>query len=331
MTCLTLGFVLASQDAGASGVDQATRKLYKRPSGIPFPKDNAHSSARESLGKTLFFDPRLSGSNWLSCATCHNPGLDWTDGLPRALGVGMKPLPRRTPTLLNLAWSELMLWDGRSHSLESQSLEPLASESEMNMPPENLVAKLRKIPGYGALFEAAYPEEGLSIATVTKALATFERTIVSGTAPFDRWIQGEEKALTPAAVRGFALFNGKALCSRCHSGWRLTDDSFHDIGLPDADLGRGAILPDVEILQHAFKTPTLRNVDRRAPYMHDGSIATLVDVIEFYDQGGKARRLSQAEDVRPLGLTSQEKADLLSFLKTLTSADKSVVLPILPR
>jgi cytochrome c peroxidase len=317
--------------ADANGLDQATKDLYKRPSSVPYPKDNVPSLARESLGKKLFFDPRLSGSNWISCASCHNPGLAWGDGLPRALGDGMKPLERRTPTILNLAWAELIQWDGRADSLEAQALMPLSSTAEMNMPHDKLVAKVGSIPGYAKLFEAAYPGEGISPQTIGKALAVYERTIVSGTAPFDRFIQGDSKAISPAAVRGFALFNGKALCSRCHSGWRLTDDSFHDIGVMSQDLGRGALLPDIDVLQHAFKTPTLRNIDQRAPYMHNGSEATLEAVIEFYNLGGKAKRSQQAEDVRPLGLTTQEKADLVAFLKTLTSVDAPVELPVLPR
>ncbi|HYX31977.1 MAG TPA: cytochrome c peroxidase [Oligoflexus sp.] len=330
-TLAILYCVILSGAASGSGADQATRNLYKRPASLPFPADNAYSPARESLGKTLFFDPRLSGSNWISCATCHNPGLAWGDGLPKGLGEGMKPLDRRTPTLLNLAWGEIMLWDGRADSLEAQALMPLTSTAEMNMPQDKLVAKLRSIPGYPALFEKAYPGEGLTATTLAKALATYERTIVSGMAPFDRWIQGDDKAISTSAARGFMLFNGKALCARCHSGWRFTDDSFHDIGLADGDRGRGAILPGIEVLQHAFKTPGLRNIDRRAPYMHDGSEATLEQVIEFYNRGGQARRPNQAEDVRPLGLTDQDKADLLAFLKTLTSIDKPVQLPALPQ
>lgn len=317
--------------ANANGLDQATKDLYKRPSGVPYPKGNAPSPARESLGKKLFFDPRLSGSNWISCASCHNPGLAWGDGLPKALGDGMKPLERRTPTILNLAWAELIQWDGRADSLEAQALMPLSSTVEMNMPHDKLAAKVSSIPGYAKLFEAAYPGEGVSPETIGKALAAYERTIVSGTAPFDRFIQGDGKAISPAAARGFALFNGKALCSRCHSGWRFTDDSFHDIGVLSPDLGRGALLPDIEVLQHAFKTPTLRNIDQRAPYLHNGSEATLEAVIEFYNVGGKAKRPQQAEDVRPLGLTAQEKADLVAFLKTLTSVDQPVELPVLPR
>jgi len=162
-------------------------------------------------------------------------------------------------------------------------------------------------------------------------LATFERTIVSGDAPFDRWIHGDEAAISAAAKRGFALFNGKANCAVCHSGWTFTDAAFHDIGVAkDDDLGRGRLFPSSVKLQHAFKTPTLRDVARRAPYMHDGSVASLAGVIELYDRGG-IDRPSRDNDIRPLNLQSREKADLIAFLNTLSDTPKPYPLPNLPR
>lgn len=304
---------------------------YKRPKDIPFPKDNAYSRDRKELGRALFFDPRLSGSNWISCATCHNPGLSWGDGLPKALGHGMKQLERRTPTVLNLAWGELMLWDGRASSLEEQALAPIESSAEMNLSHDQMQIKLDSIAAYKPLFEKAYPGEGVNKQTVARALATFQRTLVSREAPFDRWVKGKTTAISESAKRGFVLFNEKALCSKCHSGWRFTDDSFHDIGVAGDDIGRGKILPEIEVMQHAFKTPTLRNVDHRAPYMHDGSEQTLEDVIEFYNRGGAVKRPSLSEHIKPLGLSSSEKTDLLNFLKTLTSDDRPVAAPALPR
>ncbi len=318
-------------DAKADKSLTSMRNEYLRPQSIPFPKDNPHTRLSENLGRTLFFDPRLSGSNWISCATCHNPAFSWGDGLAKGIGSGMKSLGRRTPTILNLAWGELMMWDGRFDSLESQALAPVSEEGEMNLPHDRMLQKLQAIPGYVELFAKAFPDEGLTTSTVAKALATFERTVVSGTAPFDRWIKGNEKAISSEAKMGFEIFNGKALCSKCHSGWRFTDDSFHDIGLADEDKGRGKILPDIEVMQHAFKTPTLRNVDHRGPYMHDGSEVTLEDVVEFYNQGGKSKRPSISEHIRPLRLSEKEKSDLVEFLKTLTSQDKAVRIPILPR
>lgn len=304
---------------------------YKRPKDIPFPKDNAYSRDRKELGRALFFDPRLSGSNWISCASCHNPAFSWGDGLPRAIGHGMQTLGRRTPTVLNLAWGELLFWDGRASSLEEQALGPIEAAGEMNLSHDQMLTKLESIPGYRSLFEKAYPGEGISKMTVAKALATFQRTLVSRDAPFDRWVRGKENALSESAKRGFVLFNEKALCSKCHSGWRFTDDSFHDIGVAGDDLGRGKILADIEIMQYAFKTPTLRNVDHRDPYMHDGSEKTLEAVIDFYNRGGAVKRPSLSEHIRPLGLSAAEKADLVAFLKTLTSDDRPVAAPALPR
>ena len=309
----------------------ALKMRYQRPASIPFPEDNAPSQARELLGRTLFFDPRLSGSNWIACSTCHNPALAWGDALPLAIGHGMQTLGRRTPTILNLAWADSLFWDGRAASLEEQALGPIQAAGEMNQPLETLVDKIKAIPEYLPLFQKAYPNEPLSVATLAKAIASFERTVVSDSAAFDRWVAGDEKAISEEAQRGFVVFNNQARCSQCHSTWRFTDDSFHDIGVNSNDQGRGALLAGVPAMQHAFKTPTLRNVNRRAPYMHNGSESTLEQVIDFYVQGGRQQRPSLSADIRPLSLTSQDKQDLVAFLQTLTSEDKPLVVPTLPR
>ena len=304
---------------------------YARPAAVPHPAQNEHTPAREELGRTLFFDPRLSGSNFIACASCHNPGFSWSDPLPKAIGHGMNELGRRTPSVLNLAWGDLYFWDGRAESLEAQAMGPITAPGEMNQSAAELVAELGAIPGYAPLFEAAYPGEGISTGTISKGLAAFERSIVSGEAPFDRWVAGDERALSAAAVRGFALFEGKARCATCHSGWRFTDDSFYDIGLVGDDRGRGAIVPDIEVLQYAFRTPGLRNTARRAPYGHNGSEKTLADVIELYDMGGRVKRPSLSPEIRPLDLTRADKSDLLAFLDTLTSSDALARVPELPR
>jgi cytochrome c peroxidase len=313
--------------AGAS----AARDAYRLRAPAPEPEHNRSNPERVQLGKLLFFDPRLSRSGVTSCATCHNPALAWGDGLALGVGHGMKTLGRRTPTLLNVAWSELFFWDGRAASLEEQALGPIASPDEMNLPLDQLKARIEAIPGYRKAFQIAYPGEAISPQTIAKAIAAYERTIVSHTAPFDRWVAGEEAAISEAAKRGFALFDGQAQCSKCHSGWRLTDDAFHDVGVPGEDRGRGKLLPQIGAVQFAFKTPTLRNVDRRAPYMHDGSEANLEAVIDLYDLGGRARRPSLAAEIKPLGLSPQDKSDLVAFLRTLTSDDAPVELPALPR
>jgi len=199
----------------------------------------------------------------------------------------------------------------------------------MNMPLDKAVGRLRDIPGYRAAFARAYPGKPIDVDTMVGAIASYERTMVSGVAPFDKWVAGDANAVSDAAKRGFVLFNTKAHCAACHSGWRLTDDGFHDIGLPGADMGRSAIVPGLPILEHAFKTPTLRNVAERAPYMHDGSIGTLAAVIDHYDHG-YVDRASLSPEMRRAPLSATEKSDLIAFLQTLTSRDAAVVAPSLP-
>jgi cytochrome c peroxidase len=201
----------------------------------------------------------------------------------------------------------------------------------MAMDLAQMVRTIDDIEGYRSWFARAYPDEPLSKETVAKAIAAFERTVVSGTAPFDEWVAGDEEAIPPAARRGFQLFVGKAQCSTCHAGWRFTDDSFHDIGTETDDEGRGKLFEGVTPLRHAFKTPTLRNVDRRGPYMHNGSERMLSDVVELYDAGGRVKRPSLSEEIRPLALADDEKRDLLAFLATLTSDDPAPAIPALPR
>lgn len=303
---------------------------YRRPDLVPFPAENPYTPEKVALGKTLYFDPRLSAASAQSCASCHNPGFGWGDGLAVGVGHGMSKLSRRSPTTVNAAWAAIFMWDGRSASLEEQALGPIQSSSEMNMPIDLLVDRLGAITAYKPLFEMAFPGEGLKAETLAKAIAAYERTIVSERAPFDAWIEGDEQAISGAAKRGFVVFNTKGQCSACHEGWNFTNDGFHDIGLPSTDIGRGKFLPDILKMQHAFKTPGLREIARRGPYMHDGSLATLEAVVEHYDRGG-VDRPSRSDLMKPLHLTSQEKADLVAFLRILTSDLRATTVPILPR
>jgi cytochrome c peroxidase len=303
---------------------------YQRPAAsIPAPRSNPITAEKVALGQMLFFDPRLSGSGAISCASCHNPGLAWGDALPKGIGHLGTRLGRRTPTILNVAYGEPYFWDGRATTLEEQAKGPLASPAEMNMPLAAAVDRVKSIPGYVAAFERAFPGQAITEDTLAAAIATYERTVVSSEAPFDRWVNGDDQAISDAAKRGFVLYNGKANCAGCHAGWRMTDDGFHDIGIPDQDRGRAGVAPGIVQLEHAFKTPTLRNVNRRAPYMHDGSVPTLAAVIDHYD-AGFVRRPSLDTQMKPLGLTAGEKSDLLAFLDTLTSADTPSVVPHLP-
>lgn len=305
------------------------KKEYVRPSEVPFPEDNPYTAAKAELGRTLFFDPRLSGSNYISCGTCHNPSFAWGDGLPKGIGHAMTVLGRRTPTILNLAWSEQLMWDGRFETLEEQALGPMAAPVEMNQQMEAIVAELQAIPEYKTLFKVSFGGEGITVPNIAKAIATFERTVVSGIAPFDRWVAGDEVAISESAKRGFDLFNNKANCVACHSGWNFTDDSFHDIGLPDTDIGRGEQFPDIKVMKHAFKVPTLRNSVERAPYMHDGSLRNLFSVVAHYNDGF-TKRPSLSSEIYKLNLTDKEQADLVAFMKTLSSQDTPVAFPRLP-
>jgi cytochrome c peroxidase len=308
----------------------AMRDAYRRPSSIPFPKNNPYTAEKMLLGKVLYFDTRLSAANLLSCASCHSPGYGWGDGQPRGVGHEMKILGRRSPTIINAAFGLIFMWDGRAGSLEEQALGPIQADVEMNLPLHQLLGRLNSIPDYKPLFEAAFPGSGISAENIAKAIATYERTVVSGRAPFDTWIEGNDKAISDAAKRGFTLFNTKAGCSNCHSGWNFTDDSFHDIGLDSQDIGRGKQLPDILRAQHAFKTPGLREITHRGPYMHNGMMRALEAVVEHYDSGG-IDRPSRSDLIKPLGLSAQEKSDLVEFMRTLTSDTYSTTMPRLPR
>jgi cytochrome c peroxidase len=313
----------------AAGID-ALKAQYRRPSTIPFPKDNPYTPEKASLGKKLYFDTRLSVTSAQACASCHSPGFGWGDGLAVGVGHGMAKLGRHSPTIINAAWSSIFMWDGRLASLEEQALGPIQSPGEMNMPIDQLMDRLTSVPEYKPLFDTAFPNQGIKVKTLAAAIATYERMVVSERAPFDAWIDGNEKAISEEAKRGFALFNGKAQCSSCHEGWNFTNEGFQDIGLPSDDVGRGKFVPGVIKMQHAFKTPSLREISRRSPYMHDGSIATLEQVVEHYDRGG-VDRPSRSDLMKPLGLTSQDKSDLVAFLETLTSDLNPTAVPVLPR
>jgi cytochrome c peroxidase len=319
--------MLAGEPAGRAD----WQKNFRRPAEIPFPKSNPYSDAKLKLGRMMFFDPILSGSNVRSCSTCHNPGLSWGDGHALSIGEKQKPLTLRSPTLLNVAWTPKLGWDGHFRNLESVAMGPITGSGNMNLPEKDLIARLAAIPGYVDAFDTAFGKGGITRQKIELALATFERSIVSSEAPFDRWIAGDKGAINIAAQRGFDLFNGKANCAACHSGWAFTDASFHDIGSArKLDTGRGKIFPGSPKLQYAFKTPTLRDVARRAPYMHDGSVPTLEGVIDLYDRGG-IERPSRADEIHPLNLSKDEKADLIAFLHTLSSAAEPYPVPALPR
>jgi cytochrome c peroxidase len=230
-------------------------------------------------------------------------------------------LRRHTPALWNIAWAPRLFWDGRAQSLEDQARFPMSHPDEMASSPEEAARRLAAEPSYRAAFEAAFPgEASITGEQVLKAIAAYERTLVSAPTRFDRWVAGDEQALTTSERRGLAIFTGKGQCINCHTGFPFTDHAFHDIGLPSGDLGRGPIVA-LPAVNHAFKTPGLRELAWTAPYMHDGSIATLEDVIRHYESGGVVRPTRSQDMPRPIALTDTERADLVAFLETLSSKE----------
>ena len=311
----------------------AEDSVYDPVPAMQHPSDNAWSKDKEELGKMLYFDPRLSGSNWISCATCHNPGLGWSDGLPRTIGDGQKELGRHSPTIINSGYFENQMWDGRKKSLEDQAKGPIAASVEMNQDFDELIRELKVLPGYVSRFNKVFGKNALNIDNIAKAIATFERSVVSINAPYDKYWAGDKVAMSASAVNGMNVFFGKAKCGICHNGPVFTDSGFHNIGVKPAgplkvDLGRYNESKD-DFDKGAFKTPGLRDITKSPPYMHNGSEATLKDVIEFYDRGGDAKE-NVSPFITPLGLTSQEKKDLVEFLKALDGEPILVTLPILP-
>lgn len=306
------------------------KQAFRQPDTIPFPPDNLYTPEKFRLGRALFFDPRLSRSGAFSCSSCHSPALAFGDAASRSIGANHTVSAHRSPSIINVAWNDTTMWDGRFESLETQALAVLAAPGVLDTSVVQAAEQLTAISGYRQMFEAAFPGRPIDGTTIGQAIATYERTVVSKPASFDAWIAGDETAISGAAKNGFAVFTGKAHCAVCHSGPNLTDNGFHDIGLTGSDIGRGRLFPTVPTMQFAYKTPGLREIDRRAPYMHDGSLPTLSTVVEYYDSGGLVRT-SGVSAIQPLDLTSAEKADLVAFLQTLSSPSRSASPSGLPR
>jgi cytochrome c peroxidase len=323
---LLQGAGLHAASAGAADPLTAIKTSFRRPPTVPFPADNTFSEKKRALGEALFHDKRLSVDGSLACASCHERGKGFADGKVQGRGVPGRPLKRHTPTLWNLAWASPVFWDGRARSLEEQVAGPIESPDEMAQPMAAVIARLAADPATVRAFAEAFPENPrLDGANLAKAITTYERTFVSPHTRFDRWIGGDERALSASEIAGFRLFTGKAQCANCHSGFAFTDYAFHDIGLPGDDRGRGAVLR-LEAAEHAFKTPGLREIGRSAPYMHNGSLATLEDVLRHYVSGIVDRPTVSRDLARGLEMSDRERADLIAFLGTLTSAPE----PALP-
>jgi cytochrome c peroxidase len=296
---------------------------------VPIPADNPPTAETIALGRKLFYDPRLSKDNTISCASCHHPNLVFTDGLRLAKGVGGLIGKRNAPTLLNAAYSPFQFWDGRASSLEEQSAFPIADPLEMNQAHDVSVSKIQKDPAYQAEFRQAFGPGAITLAIVEKSLASFERTLLSGNSPFDQYQYGGNKqALSPAAIHGLAIFTDpkRGNCVVCHTinqNYALfTDGKFHNTG---AGVNGAGDFTDLGRVGHTkiaadtgeFKTPTLRNVALSAPYMHDGSLKTLKDVVDFYAGGGNSNPYLDKE-MKGLALSAQDRADLVAFLESLT-------------
>ena len=317
----TIALTLAACTAGSFSSRQASSQAYRVavPLGLDLvaavPTDNPLTTARVELGRRLFFDPELSADRSMSCSSCHQPDLYFTDGRARPVGIDGSGGTRNVPSLLNSAYGRAFFWDGRATSLEDQALQPI--EGELGLSMTRLIARLRESPAYRTAFHRAFGAPP-SPDRIARALASYLRTLRSGDAPVDRFLHGDTEALSEEARRGFRLFVGRANCGVCHLAPLFTDHGFHNTGVSwgSDDLGRMAVTGE-EADRGAFKTPSLRNVALTAPYMHDGSIATLEEVIEHYDRGGTANPALDKE-IAPLGLTAAEKRELVAFLEALT-------------
>jgi cytochrome c peroxidase len=299
------------------------------------PPGNPQSSLKIHLGKELYFDPRLSADGTISCATCHNPTMGWSDKGPTSEGIHGQFGGRRAPPVSNAAYSPLQFWDGRSPSLEDQAKGPIQNPIEMGNTHQAMIQTVGRISGYIDEFKEVFGEGPITVDQVADAIAAFERTVVTTDSRFDRYARGDHQALTPLEKQGLEIFNGKGHCTSCHWGPYFSDGRFHNIGVPakdpkKPDVGRYEITKDPRDMG-AFKTPTVRDAARRAPYLHDGSEKTLESLVDFYNLGsGKDPNLDPL--IVPLGLTKLEKSALVAFIKALDSLNPEVadVKPVAP-
>jgi cytochrome c peroxidase len=328
-------------DAELRGMEPEVKRLIPLPSP-PEDSHNPITPEKVELGKKLFFDRRLSGDGTMSCATCHNPETGYTDGLPISLSYPTTRHWRNTPSIINVAYGKTFFWDGRAGTLEEQALFPIMSAFEMNQNLDFMEEELKEVPEYAESFRKVFGGE-ITRRKVVMALSAFERTIISRNSPLDRYLRGERNALTPEEQEGLRLFQGKAGCIKCHNGPNLTDEKFHNLGVPEnpavtddprvaatrrfvakvsgfhdyktltEDPGRYLVTGDRGDWK-AFKTPTLREVGITAPYMHNGVFETLDEVIDFLNRGG-GNSPGKSPLIKPLNLTAAEKRALKAFLK----------------
>jgi cytochrome c peroxidase len=328
---LTVCLAAAVAGAVATQSPQPPRANPALPA-VLVPADNPQTDAKVALGAQLFFDPRLSRDGTISCATCHAPEWAWANHNPVDLGIEGRRGTRNSGSILDAAYMEFQFWDGRARTLEEQALGPIHNPDEMGETLERVVAKLRAIPGYRQQFTQVFGGH-VTEDRIAKAIAAFERTVLSGPSPFDRHAAGDRAAMPPEAVRGLRLFNGRARCRTCHGGPMFSDQGFHNIGVgmdrPDPDIGREAVTKDPRD-RGRFKTPTLRNVALTWPYMHDGSQRTLAEVVAFYNCGGIPNPNLDIF-IMPLELSAEDETDLVAFLEALTGTLPAIERPALPK
>ncbi len=298
---------------------------------VPVPAGNPQTDAKVALGAQLYFDARLSADGTISCATCHDPATGWANHHATDTGIKGQVGGRNSGTILDAAYMQYQFWDGRAASLEEQAVGPIQNPIEMGETLANVVRKLNGIPAYRDEFRAAFGTDATE-ETIGKAIAAFERTVITGPSPYDRYLSGEETALSVAERRGFAVFSGKGRCMLCHAGPMLSDQAFHNLGVgmsrQNPDIGREAVTKNARD-RGKFKTPTLRNVALTGPYLHDGSAQSLDEVIALYDRGGEPNP-NLDPLMRPLALTAAERQDLKAFLQALTGTLPVIAQPALP-
>jgi cytochrome c peroxidase len=289
--------------------------------GFKVPEDNPLTKEKVKLGRLLFFDKRMSKDNSISCSTCHIPQLAFTDGQPVSAGIKHQQGGRSAPTAINRGFSQVQFWDGRAATLEDQSVGPLTNPIEHGFVDNDaVIAKINSIEDYKKLFKESFATDVITIKHVGKAIASFQRTLISGNSPFDKFdYDGDEKAISESAKRGKKLFFGKARCNLCHFGTNFSDEKFHNIGIgwgeEAVDVGRYNVSKETKDIG-AFKTPTLREISLTGPYMHDGRFATLREVVEHYNGGGVKNPFLDNQII-PLKLTESEKKDIVEMLRSL--------------
>lgn len=311
---------------------------------VSHPADNAYSDAKKELGKVLFFDPRISASGTLACASCHDPDLGWSDGRQRSFGHARRKGKRNSMTILNVGYVDSLFWDGRAESLEDQALVAISGPAEMNMGLETVADRLGDIEDYAPMFQRGFGDDTVTTERIAKAIATFERGITSQTSAFDRFLAGDRNAMSDEEIHGLHLFRTKASCMNCHNGALLSDGKFHNIGQshlarPSQDLGRYQITGDTSDVGK-FRTPSLRDVTYTGPYLHHGLIFNLREVINMYNVGMPQIIPRKAKDhplypeksplLKPLGLTEVEKEALLAFLESISRRPRRISAPDLP-